>query len=112
MIETLTVAVAIAAVPVILINFLTPYRVFFCTGTSMGVQFGYFTVGYGKVSKSYSVGDIVAFRRHSNKKRLMHRIISVSGDRFVIQGDNRTDEEDCVSLSDIEYKVARFVKVI
>jgi hypothetical protein len=42
----------------------------------------------------------------------MHRVISISDGMYVIQGDNRTDEKDRVSLSDIEYKVMYFKKVI
>jgi len=37
---------------------------------------------------SYEVGDVVAYRSESLDTVVMHRIVAVDGDRFVIQGDN------------------------
>jgi hypothetical protein len=37
---------------------------------------------------SYSVGDVVAYRSVSLNTVVMHRIVDMDGDRFVIQGDN------------------------
>jgi signal peptidase I len=39
-------------------------------------------------ARSYSVGDVVAYRSVSLKTVVMHRIVELDGDRFVIQGDN------------------------
>ena len=39
---------------------------------------------------SYSVGDVVGYQSDSLDTVVMHRIVALDGDRFVIQGDNNT----------------------
>jgi hypothetical protein len=53
------------------------------------------------------VGDIVCFKRKNKLGKLIHRIINIDAKGMVyIKGDNAT-EVDCVSLSDIYFKVIR-----
>src|SRR3954464_5329130 len=39
-------------------------------------------------ARSYAVGDVVAYRSVSLDTVVMHRVVAMDGDRFVIQGDN------------------------
>jgi signal peptidase I len=57
-------------------------------GTSMQPRFHTGDLGILRSAGSYAVGDIVAYRSESLKTTVMHRIVALDGDRFVIQGDN------------------------
>jgi signal peptidase I len=59
-------------------------------GISMEPQFHTGDLAILRPDLSYSVGDVVAYRSDSLDTIVMHRIVSVDGDRFVIQGDNNT----------------------
>jgi signal peptidase I len=57
-------------------------------GTSMEPRFHTGDLGILRSADSYSVGDVVAYRSDSLDTVVMHRIVAMDGDRFVIQGDN------------------------
>jgi signal peptidase I len=41
-----------------------------------------------RTASSYHVGDVVAYHNPELNAVVMHRIVAVDGDRFVMQGDN------------------------
>jgi hypothetical protein len=41
-------------------------------------------------SSEYHVGDVVAYRNPDVREVVLHRIVALDGDRFVLQGDNNT----------------------
>jgi len=57
-------------------------------GVSMEPAFSTGDLAVLRPSGSYEVGDVVAYRSESLDTVVMHRIVAVEGDRFVIQGDN------------------------
>jgi signal peptidase I len=59
-------------------------------GISMEPRFHTGDLAILRSAPSYSVGDVVAYRSVSLKTVVMHRIVDMDGDRFVIQGDNNT----------------------
>ena len=59
-------------------------------GTSMEPRFHTGDLAILRSAPSYSVGDVVAYRSDALDTVVMHRIVDVDGDRFVIQGDNNT----------------------
>ncbi|HLM05399.1 MAG TPA: signal peptidase I [Blastococcus sp.] len=64
-------------------------------GISMEPRFHTGDLAILRSAGSYSVGDIVAYRSDLLDTIVMHRIVDMDGDRFVIQGDNNDwlDEE-------------------
>jgi signal peptidase I len=57
-------------------------------GISMEPRFHTGDLAILRSAGDYSVGDVVAYRSESLDTVVMHRIASLDGDRFVIQGDN------------------------
>src|SRR3954469_17100440 len=57
-------------------------------GISMEPRFHTGDLAILRSAPSYAVGDVVAYRSVSLKTVVMHRIVDMDGDRFVIQGDN------------------------
>ncbi len=57
-------------------------------GQSMEPGFSTGDLAVLRPTGSYEVGDVVAYRSGSLDTVVMHRIVAVDGDRFVIQGDN------------------------
>ncbi|MBJ7454191.1 MAG: signal peptidase I, partial [Blastococcus sp.] len=57
-------------------------------GQSMEPGFSTGDLAVLRPTGSYEVGDVVAYRSESLDTVVMHRIVAVDGDRFVIQGDN------------------------
>jgi signal peptidase I len=57
-------------------------------GTSMEPRFHTGDLGILRAADSYAVGDVVAYRSTSLDTVVMHRIVDMDGERFVIQGDN------------------------
>jgi signal peptidase I len=71
-------------------------------GTSMEPRFHTGDLAILRSAGSYAVGDVVAYRSESLNTVVMHRIVSLDGDRFVIQGDNNDWlDEDHPSKEDI-----------
>ncbi|MGY1803048.1 signal peptidase I [Blastococcus sp. SYSU D00922] len=76
-------------------------------GTSMEPHFHTGDLAVLTPADGYSVGDIVAYRSEALDTIVMHRIVSIEGDRFVTQGDNNdwldedrpTEDEILGSLS-------------
>ena len=59
-----------------------------------------------------TVGDVVCFTRKNKIGRLIHRVIDIDAQgKVYIKGDN-APEVDCVSLSEIFSKVAKFRKLL
>jgi signal peptidase I len=65
-------------------------------GISMEPRFHTGDLAILRSADAYSVGDVVAYRSSSLDTIVMHRIVDVDGDRFVIQGDNNDwlDEDE------------------
>jgi signal peptidase I len=59
-------------------------------GISMEPRFHTGDLAILRAADHYSVGDVVAYRSESLNTVVMHRIVEMDGDRFVIQGDNNT----------------------
>jgi len=59
-------------------------------GISMEPRFHTGDLAILRAQSSYAVNDVVAYRSESLKTVVMHRIVDMDGDRFVIQGDNNT----------------------
>jgi signal peptidase I len=59
-------------------------------GISMEPRFHTGDLAILRAADHYSVGDVVAYRSATLKTTVMHRIVSMDGDRFVIQGDNNS----------------------
>lgn len=59
-------------------------------GISMEPRFHTGDLAILRSAPSYSVGDVVAYRSESLNTVVMHRIVDMDGDRFVLQGDNNT----------------------
>jgi signal peptidase I len=59
-------------------------------GISMEPRFHTGDLAILRSADHYSVGDVVAYRSATLDTIVMHRIVSVDGDRFVIQGDNNS----------------------
>src|SRR4051794_2246209 len=57
-------------------------------GTSMQPRFHTGDLAILRAADHYSVGDVVAYRSVSLDTVVMHRIVAMDGERFVIQGDN------------------------
>jgi signal peptidase I len=57
-------------------------------GISMEPRFHTGDLALLRSAPSYSVGDVVAYRSVSLNTVVMHRIVDMDGDRFVMQGDN------------------------
>src|SRR3954470_16839554 len=57
-------------------------------GISMEPRFQTGDLAILRSAGSYGVGDVVAYRSVSLDTVVMHRIVAMDGDRFVIQGDN------------------------
>jgi signal peptidase I len=71
-------------------------------GTSMEPRFHTGDLAILRSAGSYSVGDVVAYRSASLNTVVMHRIVAMDGDRFVIQGDNNDWlDEDHPSKDDV-----------
>lgn len=58
------------------------------SGTSMLPHFRAGGLVLTRAQGGYRVGDIVAYRNHQLHAVVMHRIIAVDGNRFVLKGDN------------------------
>ena len=63
-------------------------------GTSMnpGIHAG--DVVVLKPSAPYNVGDVIAYRSNMNGAPILHRVIDITGDRFLMQGDNNNFVDD------------------
>jgi signal peptidase I len=59
-------------------------------GISMEPRFHTGDLAILRSAGHYSVGDVVAYRSATIRTTVMHRIVSVDGDRFVFQGDNNS----------------------
>jgi signal peptidase I len=59
-------------------------------GISMQPRFHTGDLAILRAADHYSVGDVVAYRSVTMKTTVMHRIVAMDGDRFVIQGDNNS----------------------
>src|SRR3954451_15340343 len=57
-------------------------------GISMKPRFHTGDLAILRSAGSYAVGDVVAYQSVSLDTVVMHRIVAMDGDRFVIQGDN------------------------
>ena len=57
-------------------------------GISMEPRFHTGDLAILRTADQYRVGDVVAYRSESLHTVVMHRIVAMDGDRFVIQGDN------------------------
>ncbi|TKJ27401.1 signal peptidase I [Blastococcus sp. CCUG 61487] len=57
-------------------------------GTSMEPGFSTGDLAVLRPADSYEVGDVVAYHSEILNTTVMHRIVDVDGDRFVLQGDN------------------------
>lgn len=57
-------------------------------GTSMEPRFHTGDLAVLTPASSYGVGDVVAYRSEALHTIVMHRIVSMDGDRFVTKGDN------------------------
>jgi signal peptidase I len=57
-------------------------------GISMQPRFHTGDLAILRAADHYRVGDVVAYRSESLHTVVMHRIVAMDGDRFVIQGDN------------------------
>src|SRR3954463_10777618 len=57
-------------------------------GVSMKPRFHTGDLAILRSAGSYAVGDVVAYRSVSLDTVVMHRVVAMDGDRFVIQGDN------------------------
>ena len=57
-------------------------------GISMEPHFHTGDLAILRSAAGYSVGDVVAYRSETLNTTVMHRIVAMDGDRFVIQGDN------------------------
>ncbi|MGY1755188.1 signal peptidase I [Blastococcus sp. SYSU D01042] len=57
-------------------------------GVSMEPGFSTGDLAVLRPAGSYEVGDVVAYRSEALDTVVMHRIVAVEGDRFVLQGDN------------------------
>ncbi len=57
-------------------------------GVSMAPAFSTGDLAVLRPADSYEVGDVVAYDSESLNTVVMHRIVAVEGDRFVLQGDN------------------------
>ncbi|MDT0274277.1 signal peptidase I [Blastococcus goldschmidtiae] len=57
-------------------------------GVSMEPGFSTGDLAVLRPAGSYEVGDVVAYHSESLNTVVMHRIVAVEGDRFVLQGDN------------------------
>jgi signal peptidase I len=59
-------------------------------GISMEPRFHTGDLAILRSAPSYAVGDVVAYRSESLNTTVMHRIVALDDDRFVLQGDNNT----------------------
>jgi signal peptidase I len=59
-------------------------------GISMEPRFHTGDLGVLRASDHYAVGDVVAYNSPTLKTTVMHRIVALDGNRFVIQGDNNS----------------------
>src|SRR6476661_3405799 len=59
-------------------------------GISMEPRFHTGDLGVLRAADHYGVGDVVAYTSRTLKTTVMHRIVALDGDRFVIQGDNNS----------------------
>jgi signal peptidase I len=59
-------------------------------GVSMEPRFHTGDLAILRSADHYAVGDVVAYRSATLKTTVMHRIVKVDGNRFVIQGDNNS----------------------
>jgi signal peptidase I len=59
-------------------------------GISMEPRFHTGDLAILRSAHHYSVGDVVAYSSATLQTTVMHRIVALDGDRFVIQGDNNT----------------------
>ncbi|MGY2127713.1 signal peptidase I [Blastococcus sp. SYSU DS0617] len=57
-------------------------------GVSMEPSFSTGDLAVLRPADSYEVGDVVAYHSETLDTVVMHRIVAVEGDRFVLQGDN------------------------
>ncbi len=57
-------------------------------GVSMEPGFSSGDLAVLRPADSYEIGDVVAYHSESLDTVVMHRIVAVDGDRFVLQGDN------------------------
>jgi hypothetical protein len=73
---------------------------------------GYLNVGYGVVPSYVAIGDIVGFQRTRSKKRIVHRIAQIAYDGTIIIKADNSDEEDCVSMSNIGFKLLWFKRLL
>lgn len=71
-------------------------------GASMRPTYGTGDLILTRPQDHYEVGDIVSYHNPRLKIDVMHRIIGVDGDRFVLRGDNNDyTDSDPVALSQI-----------
>ncbi len=63
------------------------------SGTSMEPGLGAGDLAVTREQASYEVGDAVLYRSEQLDAPVLHRIVSIDGDRFVLRGDNRTADD-------------------
>lgn len=79
-------------------------------GISMEPAFSTGDLAVLRPADSYEVGDVVAYHSELLNTKVMHRIVAVEGDRFVLQGDNNDWlDEDRPSEEEILGKLFRQV---
>ena len=79
-------------------------------GVSMEPGFSTGDLAVLRPSGSYEVGDVVAYRSEALDTVVMHRIVAVEGDRFVLQGDNNDWlDEDRPTADEVMGKLFRQV---
>lgn len=59
-------------------------------GVSMEPQFRAGDLGVLRSAESYDVGDVVAYRADLLQTTVLHRIVSIEGDRYTFKGDNNS----------------------
>lgn len=57
-----------------------------------------------KEAASYHVGDIVVYQRNRSSELIIHRIIEINDDQYILQGDANIGSDDPISLSEIKGK--------
>jgi signal peptidase I len=60
------------------------------SGISMAPRFSTGDLAIVRSADNYRVGDITAYRSELLKTVVLHRIVAVEGDRYVLQGDNNS----------------------
>ncbi|MGZ4547329.1 MAG: signal peptidase I [Blastococcus sp.] len=72
-------------------------------GISMEPRFHTGDLAILRPQAQYRVGDVVAYRSVTLRTTVMHRIVAMDGDRFVIEGDNNSWHDPDQPSSDLVY---------